>query len=228
MTRVISTLPDSIEWDYVIERVRRYNNEPSDDLLYRIGTHVNALTLKDQDLISRHQDGNLSPEQRYRVFDWLAVQSAAGFVGLEIEGDLALLIFGREQLAQWLEISKRAYPDFDFYLVFEHHPDGMKTGHTGIDFAMYWMPQPGAPEPNVECDFPWNCCWEHGEMFWGGYPGETANQFEFNLFVYPNQWSFATPNYFCEQGSRYTTPTDEEADLMSVESVLNCPALNAR
>jgi hypothetical protein len=83
MTRVISTLPDSIEWDYVIERVRRYNNEPSDDLLYRMGTHVNALTLEDQDLISRHQDGNLSPEQRYRVLDWLAVQSAAGLLGLK-------------------------------------------------------------------------------------------------------------------------------------------------
>ena len=227
MTRVISTLPDGIEWDYVIERVRRYNNEPSDDLLYRIGTHVNALTLEDQDL-SERQDGNLSPEQRYRVFDWLAVQSAAGLLGLEIEGDLALLIFGREQLAQWLEISKRAYPDFDFYLVFEAHPEGLLTGHKGIDFTMHWMPKPGAPEPDVECDFPWKSFWEHGQMFWNDYPGETENQFEFNLFVYPDQHSFATPGSFCEAGDRYTTPTDEEADLMSVEAVLNCPALNVR
>jgi hypothetical protein len=227
MTRAISTPPDSIEWDYVIERVRRYNNEPSDDLLYRIGTHVNTLTLEDQDLSAR-QDGNLSPEQRYRVLDWLAVQSAAGLLGLEIEGDLALLIFGHDQLSQWLERSRQAYPNFEFFLVFEAHPEGMLTGHKGIDFTMYWMPQPGAPEPSVECDFPWKCCWEHGEMFWGGYPGETANQFEFNLFVYPDQHSFATPGAFCSAGSRYTTPSDEEADLMSVAQVLAARALNAR
>jgi hypothetical protein len=47
-------------------------------------------------------------------------------------------------------------------------------------------------------------------MFWGGYPGETDNQFEFNLFVYPDQHSFATPGSFCEAGDRYTTPSDEE------------------
>jgi hypothetical protein len=65
-------------------------------------------------------------------------------------------------------------------------------------------------------------------MFWGGYPGETANPFEFNLFVYPDQHSFATPGAFCEADDRYTTLTDEEANLMSVEAVLNGPALNAR
>jgi hypothetical protein len=37
----------------------------------------------------------------------------------------------------------------NFYLVFEAHPEGMLTGHKGIDFTMHWMPQPGAPEP--EC-----------------------------------------------------------------------------
>ena len=55
MTRAISTLPDSLNWDYLLERVRRYNEKPSDDLLYRIGTHVNILTLEDQDLIERNQ-----------------------------------------------------------------------------------------------------------------------------------------------------------------------------
>ena len=221
-------LAESINWNYITERVTRYNSNPSDDLLYQIGTHTGTLTLDDQAVIDQQGDC-LNPEQRYRVLDWLAVQAANGVVGLNVEGDLALLIFGREQLTQWLEISKRAYPDFDFYLVFEHHPDGLKTGHIGIDFAMYWMPKPGAPQPDLECDFPWKCCWEYGEMFFWSYLDESsANQFEFNLFVYPNQWSFATPNYFCEAGDRYTTPTDEEADLMSVEAVLSCPALNAR
>jgi hypothetical protein len=209
-----------IDQSYLTERVRRYNENPSDDLLYRIGSHTNVLTLDDTRLIDEGQSGRLNPEQRFRVLDFLSGS------GHNIEGDLALLIFGREQLSQWLEISKRAYPDFEFFLVFEAHPEGMLTGHKGIDFTMHWMPQPGAPEPDLECDFPWRCCWEYGQMFWNNYPGETANQFEFNLFVYPNQWSFATPNYFCEAGDRYTTPTDEEADLMSVESVLSCPALN--
>jgi hypothetical protein len=220
-------LPDSIIWDYLLERVRRYNEAPSDDLLYRIGTHVDVLTPDDQHYIDHHR-GCLHPEQRYRVFDWLAVQSAAGLLGLEIEGDLALLIFGHDQLTQWLERSRQAYPDFEFYLVFEHHPDGMKTGHTGIDFAMYWMPQPGAPEPDIECDFSWRLCWNHGEMFWGDYPDGFTNQFDFSVDCYPNQQSFATPGSFCEEGDRYTTPSDEEADLMSVAQVLACPMLNAR
>jgi hypothetical protein len=114
MTRAISTPPDSIEWDYVIERVRRYNNEPSDDLLYRIGTHVNALTLEDQDLSARHQDGNLSPEQRYRVLDWLAVQSAAGFTRTRNRGRFSSPDFRTgPACSQWLERSKRqAYPRF--------------------------------------------------------------------------------------------------------------------
>ena len=223
-----TTIFDIFDWEYITKLVRGYNNQPSDDLLYQIGTHTGTLTLDDQGLIDQQQGGRLNPEQRYRVLDWLAIQAGRGFVGLNVEGDLALLIFGREQLTQWIETSKRAYPDFDFYLVFECHPDGMKTGHTGIDFAMYWMPQLGAPEPSVECDFPWNCYWEHGEMFWGDYPGETANQLEFNLSVYPDQDSFTTPGSFCEAGDRYTTPTHEEADLMSVEAILNCPALNAR
>jgi hypothetical protein len=65
-------------------------------------------------------------------------------------------------------------------------------------------------------------------MFWNSYPGGFTNQFDFNVDCYPNQGSFATPGAFCEAGDRYTTPSDEEADLMSVAQVLACPALNAR
>ena len=67
-------LPNTFNWDYLLERVRRYNEKPSDDLLYRIGTHVNALTLEDQDLIERNQGNRLNPEQRFRVLDWLVCQ----------------------------------------------------------------------------------------------------------------------------------------------------------
>ncbi len=42
------SVSSSINWEYLIERVRRYNEAPSDDLLYRIGTHVNILTPDDQ------------------------------------------------------------------------------------------------------------------------------------------------------------------------------------
>jgi hypothetical protein len=221
------SVSSSINWEYLIERVRRYNEAPSDDLLYRIGTHVDVLTPDDQYYIDHHR-GCLHPEQRYRVLNWLAVQSATGLLGLEIEGDLALLIFGHAQLSQWLERSRQAYPDFEFYLMFEFHPSHQSGWESGINFAMHWMPLPGAPEPDVECDFSWKLYWESGAMFWGNYPDNTTNQFDFTLSVYPHQQSFATPGSFCEKGDRYTTPSDEEADLMSVAQVLACPMLNAR
>lgn len=211
---MVASLPDSINWHYITERVRRYNQNPSDDLLYRIGTHIDVLTLEDQELIQKQQSGYLNPEQRYRVLNWLACQDE-----IEIKGDLALLIFGRNQLEEWLERSRQAYPDFEFYLVFEFHPLHKSGWESGINFSMHWAPQPGAPEPDVECDFPWKLFWEIGSMFWNDWM-PNGNQFDFGLSCYPNQESFATPNSFCEEGSRYTTLTEEEADLMSVAQVL--------
>lgn len=203
-----------VNWTYITERVRRYNEKPTDDLLYRIGTHVDVLTLEDQNLIQYHQQGFLNPEQRFRVLNWIACW------GLEIENDLALLIFGRERLAEWLQRSQQAYPDFEFYLALETLLKEESGVEPGICFSMHWIPRPGAPEPNPECDFPWKLYWESGDMFWGALPGQCINQFEFNLFCYPNQESFAVPGSFCEEGDRYTTLTDEEADLMSVAAVL--------
>ncbi|MEP0755638.1 hypothetical protein NDA03_26000 [Trichocoleus sp. Lan] len=206
-------LPDCVNWGYVKERVRRYNQKPSDDLLYRIGTHVDALTPEDQDLIRCQQQGYLNPEQRFRVLNWIACHS------LEIEGDLALLIFGREQLSEWLGRSRKSYPNFEFYLAFEFQPKQESGWDSGINFTMHWIPQTGAPQPSSECDFAWSLYWESGDMFWADWmPG--GNQFDFCLDCYPNQESFATPNSFCEGGDRYTTLTDEEAGLMSVAQVL--------
>jgi hypothetical protein len=84
---------------------------------------------------------------------------------------------------------------------------------------MHWMPCPGAPEPDVDCDFPWKPYWESGDMFWGDWM-TGGNQFEFNLSCYPEQRSFSTYHTFCEEGSRYTTPDDRDANLMSVAQVL--------
>lgn len=212
---MVASLPDSINWDYVEERIRRYNAEPSDDLLYRIGTHVDALTLEDQELIQKQQGGHLNPEQRYRVLDWIV--SCQNTVKLEC--DLALLIFGRDQLTQWLERSRQAYPDFEFYLCFEYLTQFQSGCSDGICFSMHWAPKPGAPEPDVECDFPWKLYWETGSMFWNDWM-PNGNQFDFGLSCYPNQQSFATPDSFCVEGSRYTTLSDEEKDLMSVAQVL--------
>ncbi|MEW6499425.1 MAG: hypothetical protein AB1589_44195 [Cyanobacteriota bacterium] len=208
-----NNFPDSIHWGYVTERVRRYNQNPSDDLLYRIGTHVDVLTPEDLDLIRCHQQGYLNPEQRFRVLNWIVCW------GLEIEDDLALLIFGRNQLEEWLLRSQQSYPIFEFYLAFEVLLKEESGVEPGICFTMHWIPRPGAPEPSVECDFPWKLDWEPGNVFWADWmPG--GNQFDFCLSCYPNQESFAMPNSFCEEGDRYTTLTDEEADLMSVAQVL--------
>ncbi|MEP0755600.1 hypothetical protein NDA03_25810 [Trichocoleus sp. Lan] len=204
---------DSINWGYVTERIRRYNQQPSDDLLYRIGTHTDNLTPEDQDLIQHHQQGSLSSEQRFRVLNWLACQ------GFEIQGDLALHIFGREQLTEWLERSLHSYPDFEFFLVFEFQPKEKTGWDSGINFTMHWIPQPGAPEPSVECDFAWSLYWESGQMFWSEWM-TGGNQFDFCLDCYPSQDSFATPGSFCEEGDRYTTLTDEEMGLMSVAQLL--------
>jgi hypothetical protein len=207
-------LPDCIDWDYVEQRIRRYNEKPSDDLLYRIGTHVDALTLEDQALIK--QQGHLNPKQRYQVLDWIV--SCQNTV--EIECDLALLIFGRDQLSQWLERSRQAYPDFEFYLAFEYLTRSKSNCEDGICFSLFWMPKDGAPVPDPEYDFPWKWNVDCGEMFWGDRPYGTKNDFDFTLAVYPNQESFAKPGWFCEAGDWYTTPTDNEASLMSVAEVL--------
>lgn len=209
-------LAESINWDYITERVQRYNSNPSDDLLYRIGTHVNVLDLEDCSRIvsEDQQDGALNPEQRYRVLNWILCN------GFELKTDLALLIFGREQLTQWLQISHQTYPDFEFYLTFEYQ-DSKKTGwFIGINYTCFWMPKPGAPMPSSKFDFPWKAYWDCGEMFWGSFPNSTTNDLEFTMSVYPNQQSFTDSNWILEEGDWQCTPTDQEADLMSVAQVL--------
>jgi hypothetical protein len=202
----------TINWGYLEERLDRYNVNPSDNLLYRIGTHVDVLSAEDCRAIDQQ---GFSAEQRYRTLNWLCACTK-----WEPDIDLALLIFGRKQLTEWLEISRRAYPNFELYLPFEYL-EGSKTGwETGINFSLYWMPLPGAPVPDPECDFPWKLSWDLGEMFWGNLPNGTKNDFEFTLSVYPNQQSFTKPDWICEEGDHYTTPTDEEKDLMSVAEVL--------
>jgi hypothetical protein len=195
-----------MDWNYVIERVECYNRNPSDDLLYRIGTHVL--------LINPSQHGSLSPQQRYRILNWLTCS------GFQIEPDLALLIFGRDKLTQWLEQSRLAYPNYELYLPFEFFPKSRKGWESGINFALYWMPKEGAPVPDPQCDFPWKPHWDLGEMFWGNLPNGTKNDLEFTLSVYPDQRSFTIPGEICSSGDYYTTPTDEERDLMSVAQVL--------
>jgi len=209
-------LAESINWGYFNERVKRYNSNPSDGLLYRVGTHVNVLTLEDCSRIvsEDQQDGALNPEQRYRVLNWILCN------GFELETDLTLLIFGREQLTQWLQISHQIYPDFKFYLVFEYQ-DNKKTGwESGINYTCFWMPKPGAPMPSTEFDFPWKAYWNCGEMFWSNFPNSTTNDLEFTMSVYPNQQSFTDSNWILEEGDWQCTPTDQEADLMSVAQVL--------
>jgi hypothetical protein len=206
-------LPDFINWDYVEEQIRRYNAKASDDLLYRIGTHVDALTPADQEAIQIDQ--GFTPEQRFRVLDWIV--SCQNTV--ELDCDLALLIFGREQLTQWLKKSRQAYPNYNFYLPFEYLTRFQSGCSDGICFSMYWRPGIGAPVPNIEMDFPWKLYWESGEMFWGDWM-PNGNQFDFILNCYPSQESFSSYYARCEKGDRYTTLTPEEASLMSVAQVL--------
>ena len=197
----------SINWDYVKERVLRYNEKPSDDLLYRIGSHADVLEPGES------SDGILNPEQRFRILNWICSQK------LKIKHDLALLIFGSSQLDSWLQVSRGAYPNFEFYLVFEFLEEEDTGWESQIYYTLFWHPNHGAPMPDIECDFPWKLDWELGEDFWGSYPDNCTNDFDFTLACYPNQSAFAQPGYLCCSGDRYTTESDEEA-LMSVAEVL--------
>lgn len=199
--------------DYLQERVRRYNEAPSDDLLYRIGSCMDTFTSDDEKLL-RRTGYSLTPEQRYRVLNQLLCN------GFKIECDLALLIFGRQQLTQWLEISRQAYPNFEFYLAFEYYDRKVTRWESGVYYTCFWMPKPGAPTPTTDNDFPWKLRWELGEMFWSNFPNSTTNDFEFTLSVYPNQWSFTDSNWILEEDDWQCIPTDQEADLMSVAQVL--------
>jgi hypothetical protein len=202
----------SINWEYITERVRRYNEKPSDDLLYRIGTHADVLTVEDCRVVE--SQGYLNPEQRYHVLNWILCN------GLGIEQDLALLILGREQLTHWLEISHQAYPNFEFYLCFEYQ-DIKNTGwESGINYTMFWFPKPGAPVPATDNDFSWKSFWDCGQLFWGDFPGGFTNEFDFTLNCYPDQHHFTCADWVCEEGDHYTTLDDRDADLMSVAQVL--------
>lgn len=210
-----------MDWNYITERVERFNNYECgtslshDALLYRIGTHVDVLTPQETQIIDANNDG-LSPEQRYRVLDWLCCN------GFLITGDLALLIFGCQQLEQWLDRSRQAYPNFGFYLSFEYQEKFKSGFDSGINFTMHWHPQPGAPMPlpETETDFPWRPFWDSGDMFWGSFPGGTTNQFDFNLYCYPDETGFTRPGWICEEGDWYTMVDERDADLMSVAQVL--------
>lgn len=210
----------SIDWSYVKERATRYNAQPSDDLLYRIASHAEILDSTELYLIDREQKGRLIPEQRYQILNWIVCN------GFGIKADLSLLIFGREQLTQWLEISRQAYPDFEFYLCFEYQEKENTGWQSGINYTCFWMPKPGAPMPSTEMDFPWKIYWDTGEMFWCNFPNSTSNDFEFTLSVYCNQQSFTDSNWILEEGDLQCTPTNQEADLMSVAQVLEHFALS--
>lgn len=194
-----------MDWDYINERLRRYNAQPSDDLLYRIGTHVNVLS---------SGDGTLISEERYKVLNWLECHDCS------IDHDLALLIFGKEQLVKWLEISRQAYPNFEFYLVFEYQPREKTGWQSGINYTMHWTPRPGAPVPETDNDFPWKTFWDCGDMFWGNFPDGCKNEFDFTLHCYPNQETFTNADWVCEEDDWYTTLTEKDADLMPVGQVL--------
>lgn len=212
-------------WQYIGQLVQRYLDlSPDisiehDGLLRRTGDYVGALTAEECQQIDQHQNGWLTPLQRYQVLNWIASGSP---LFKEADTDLSLLIFGRQQLEQWLERSHQAYPHFDFYLVFEYQEKFKSGFDDGVNFTMHWHPQPGAPMPlsETETDFPWRPFWDSGEMFWGDFPGRTKNDFDFTLRCHPDETSFTKPGWICEEGDWYTMVDERDADLMSVAQVL--------
>lgn len=86
-----------MNWDYLSERVRRYNLAPTqsqrDDLLYRIGTHADLFSPAEQALTDRL--GCLIPEHRACILEWLLLED------FSLRTDLSLTeqIFSPDRLA---------------------------------------------------------------------------------------------------------------------------------
>lgn len=66
---------------YINERVSQYRTAQSeadrDDLLYRIGTHADVLSLQEVEAIATN-NGVLRPEHRQKVLQWIKSSAEAG------------------------------------------------------------------------------------------------------------------------------------------------------
>jgi hypothetical protein len=203
-----------VVWSYVEERIDRFNQAKTqcdrDDLLYRIGTHADALDLDDIRLI-RENDGVLSSEQRFTVLEWMIYSADA-----EVEGNLVLLIFGERQLREWYQQAKAAYPDFEMML-------GVRTALDTEDYlelSLHFQPQEGAPQIDPELDFPWKPFWDAGEMFWGNFPQNCSNEFEFILSSYRRQASFTIA---LSQTNSWQLELEDDPDLFLIRELLGLP-----
>ena len=123
-----------IDYNYIAHCVNSYNRQQSDLSLLVIASHVDLFDGAELTTIHYKQALQLTPLQRYTVLNWLCCND------FEIKGDLALLIFGRQQLEEWLERSQAAYPHFRFFLAFEYQTQFKSDMEDGINFAMYWEP----------------------------------------------------------------------------------------
>ncbi|MBD1864539.1 MULTISPECIES: hypothetical protein [Trichocoleus] len=206
-----------VVWSYIEERIDRFNQAKTqrdrDDLLYRIGSHADVLDLEDVRII-RDNDGGLHPEQRFEVLQWMIYSANA-----EVEGNLVLLIFGQQQLQQWYQQAKAAYPDFEMML-------GARTAlgtEDYLELSLHFQPQAGAPQIDPELDFPWKPFWDAGEMFWGHFPENCSNEFEFILHCYPRQASFTIPNSEMED---WELESEDGPDLFLIRELLGLPELS--
>lgn len=202
-----------MDWQYINERVKRYNSAKTtsdrDDLLYRIGTHADLLNPEEA------PDGNLTAEQRCRVLEWLIYEAKAF-----IDGNLTLLIFGVPQLKEWQRRSEEAYPDFALAIAIRQS-DLMPH----LEFSLHFDPLPGAPEVDPETDFPYRPFWDCAEMFWGHFPNNCTNEFDFILDCYPCQASFAVPGSLMQN---VTVRQPDFDDLFLIDDLLGLFALTYR
>jgi hypothetical protein len=200
-----------VVWSYVEERITRFNQAKTerdrDDLLYRIGSHADVLDLEDIRFI-RENDGILHPEQRFEVLQWMIYSANAA-----VEGNLVLLIFGQQQLQEWHQRAKAAYPNFEMML-------GARTAFGTEDYlelSLHFQPQAGASQINPELDFQGKSFWDAGEMFWGNFPQNCANEFEFILHCYPRQASFTVPH---SQIEGWQLELEEDPDFFLIRDLL--------
>lgn len=199
---------NGIDPDYVLRQIARYNaatnQRDRDDLLYRVGTHVDALLLEDQEFIDRA--GVLKPEHRCQVLNWLGYETNA-----DIRDDLPLLVqvFTPEVLSVMRDRAKQVYPDFELVM-------GLRPSREGLEISMHFQPATTAPMIDLSKDFPWKPFWDGADLFWGNLPGGMTDLFEFTLYVYPDQADVTRPGRI----EPWMAQPDEDDDLYPIRELL--------
>lgn len=171
-------MPNWSKIDQLIESLDSVvpNYKIESNLLCQLGRELKVLSERE---IQAAAPNGLTPQQRCQVIEAALVMARAEFS----KKNLLVLVFGYDQLSEWLKRSRQAYPDFDLAM-------GVRLSDDTLEICTFWHPRRGGPAVSTETDFLWKPTWDLWEHFWGGLNG--VNQVEDMLAHYSSQRKFTT------------------------------------